>query len=114
MTGWRLALGAGGLSFACAALVVQAQNAASEQANPQPGNFEAASLFAATCGFCHQDGGRSPGRGPKLAGTDKSDDYIIKQIKDGKPPGMPAFGGVFDDEQIRAIVAYIRGLKDTP
>jgi len=59
-------------------------------------------------------GGRVAGRGPKLAGTDKSDDFIIKQIKNGKPPGMPAFGKSFSDEQIQAIVSYIRGLPDTP
>lgn len=71
-------------------------------------------LFATSCGWCHQSGGRTEGRGPKLAGTDKSDEYIINQIKKGKPPGMPAFGGSFSDTQINAILAYIRDLKDEP
>ena len=71
-------------------------------------------LFATSCGWCHQGGGRVAGRGPKLAGTDKSDDFIIRQIKQGKPPGMPAFGKSFNDDQIRAIVAYIRALPETP
>ena len=71
-------------------------------------------LFATSCGWCHQAGGRAAGRGPKLAGTDKSDEFIIHQIKQGKPPGMPAFGKSFNDEQIRAIVAYIRALSETP
>jgi mono/diheme cytochrome c family protein len=71
-------------------------------------------LFATSCGWCHQNGGRTAGRGPKLAGTDKSDQEIIRQIKAGKPPGMPSFGRSFNDEQIGAIVAYIRGLKDEP
>jgi mono/diheme cytochrome c family protein len=71
-------------------------------------------LFATSCGWCHQSGGRVAGRGPKLAGTDKPDDFIVKQIKNGKPPGMPAFGKSFNDEQIAAIVAYIRALPDTP
>ena len=71
-------------------------------------------LFATSCGWCHQAGGRAAGRGPKLAGTDKSDEFIIRQIKQGKPPGMPAFGKSFNDDQIQAIVAYIRALRETP
>jgi mono/diheme cytochrome c family protein len=71
-------------------------------------------LFATSCGWCHQSGGRAAGRGPKLAGTDKSDEFIIRQIKQGKPPGMPAFGKSFNDDQILAIVAYIRALPESP
>jgi len=71
-------------------------------------------LFATSCGWCHQGGGRVAGRGPKLAGTDKSDEFISRQIKQGKPPGMPAFGKSFNDDQIRAIIAYIRALPETP
>jgi len=71
-------------------------------------------LFATSCGWCHQSGGRAAGRGPKLAGTDKSDEFIINQIKKGKPPGMPSFGNSFNDAQIQAIVGYIRDLKDEP
>src|SRR5262245_14694382 len=96
----------------------RAQNAASGQSGQPPGQeaagFDAQRLFATSCGWCHQGGGRVQGRGPKLAGTDKSDEYIVNQIKNGKPPGMPAFGRSFNEDQIRAIVAYIRGLKDTP
>ncbi len=44
-------------------------------------------IFTNTCGFCHQDGGRVAGRGPKLAGT-------------------------FFDVQMRSLIAYIRSLKD--
>jgi mono/diheme cytochrome c family protein len=72
--------------------------------------IDGATLFATTCGWCHQDGGRAEGRGPKLAGTDKSDAFIINRIKTGKQGAMPAFGG-FSDAQVQAIVAYIRGLQ---
>jgi mono/diheme cytochrome c family protein len=71
-------------------------------------------LFATSCGWCHQGGGRVAGRGPKLAGTDKSDEFIIRQIKQGKPPGMPSFGKSFNDDQILSILAYIRALPETP
>jgi mono/diheme cytochrome c family protein len=75
------------------------------------GSVDVARLFSTSCGFCHQAGGRVQGRGPKLMGSERSDEQIIKQIKNGKPPGMPAFGRAFSDEQINAIVAYIRALK---
>jgi mono/diheme cytochrome c family protein len=69
-------------------------------------------LFATLCGWCHQSGGRTAGRGPKLAGTAQTDEYIIDRIKRGKEGAMPAFGKAFDDKQIQAIVGYIRSLKD--
>lgn len=98
--------------FAVAA--VYAQDPSAEQKPEGAAPFNVERLFATSCGWCHQSGGRVAGRGPKLAGTDKPDDFIIKQIKNGKPPGMPAFGKSFNDEQINAIVAYIRALPDTP
>jgi mono/diheme cytochrome c family protein len=69
-------------------------------------------LFRNTCGFCHEDGGRAAGRGPKLADTARSDEFIINRIKNGKPGSMPAFGSTFNDNQIMAILAYIRALHD--
>jgi mono/diheme cytochrome c family protein len=76
------------------------------------GTTDAGKIFATSCGWCHQSGGRAAGRGPKLAGTDKSDEFITNRIKNGKTPDMPAFGRSFNDEQIQAIIAYIRGLQD--
>ena len=73
---------------------------------------EAAQIFASTCGFCHQDGGRAAGRGPKLAGTDRPDDYLLNRIRVGKEGAMPAFGRAFSEAQLRALVVYIRSLKD--
>jgi mono/diheme cytochrome c family protein len=98
--------------MACA-LVAIALAPAHAQDSPQAG-LNVRQLFATSCGWCHQNGGRAEGRGPKLAGTDKSDEFIINQIKKGKPPGMPSFGGSFNDAQIHAIVSYIRELKDEP
>jgi len=77
-----------------------------------PNDIDGATLFAGVCGFCHQDGGRSEGKGPKLAGTKRSDDFIIARIRNGKPGAMPAFGGAFSEGQIIAILAYIRALED--
>ncbi len=72
---------------------------------------DVAGLFASTCGFCHQDGGRAAGRGPQLMGTKRTDAFIINRIKHGKEGYMPAFGQALTDREIRGIVHYIRHLK---
>lgn len=102
-----------------ARVVAQApQSAASPQApasgsEASPSDIDGETMFATSCGFCHQDGGRVAGRGPKLAGSKKSDDYLIERIKKGKPGTMPAYGRAFSEGQIIAILAYIRGLEDS-
>lgn len=68
-------------------------------------------LFATTCGWCHSDAGRAAGRGPQLMNSTRSDDFIRYRIKHGKEGAMPAFGSMFSDADIDAIIAYIRGLK---
>jgi len=73
---------------------------------------EGARIFASTCGFCHQDGGRVAGRGPKLAGTERSDEFMLNRIRTGKDGAMPAYGRAFSDAQVRSLLAYIRSLKD--
>jgi mono/diheme cytochrome c family protein len=82
------------------------------KAEASPNDINGEQMFATTCGFCHQDGGRAAGRGPKLSKTERSDEFIIERIKKGKLGSMPAFGSVFSDGQIIAILAYIRGLDD--
>jgi mono/diheme cytochrome c family protein len=110
------ALAAAGLwMIACAALVpAQADEAAKSATEGQAGDGGAVNgnkLFATTCGFCHEDGGRQAGKGPKLAGTKRSDEFIINRITNGKPDLMPAFGRVYSQDQIRQILAYIRSLQ---
>jgi mono/diheme cytochrome c family protein len=114
------ALAAAGLwMIACAALAtVQADEttkAATETAGQdQAGGGDAVNgntLFATTCGFCHENGGREAGKGPKLAGTKRSDEFIINRITNGKPGQMPAFGRTYSQEQIKQILAYIRSLQ---
>jgi mono/diheme cytochrome c family protein len=75
-------------------------------------SFDVNKLFAGSCGWCHSKGGREAGKGPMLMGTALSDAEIISRIRTGKTGQMPAFP--FTDEQLRAIVAYIRDLKPAP
>ena len=83
-------------------------------AEASPNDIDGATLFATVCGWCHEEGGRAAGKGPKLAGTTRSDEFILNRIRNGKPGAMPAFGGSFSEGQIVAILAYIRTLEDTP
>ncbi len=96
-----------------AATVAHSQDRSETPASP-PGADPATGeqLFVSTCGFCHQDGGRAAGRGPKLAGTDRPDAYLLNRIRVGKEGAMPAFGRAFSEAQLRSLVAYIRSLKD--
>jgi mono/diheme cytochrome c family protein len=93
------------------ATVASAQAPSRPQTAAVPNVEEGAQLFGGTCGFCHQDGGRAPGRGPVLAGTERSDDYLLNRIKVGKEGAMPAYGRAFSEQQLKALVAYIRSLK---
>jgi mono/diheme cytochrome c family protein len=67
-------------------------------------------LFASACGWCHVDGGRAAGRGPRLQGSGLTDAEITARIRAGKPGQMPAYAEMLDAEQIQAIVGYIRAL----
>jgi mono/diheme cytochrome c family protein len=88
---------------------------------PSPANAQAAPklktdqdverLFATSCGWCHSDGGRKDGKGPRLMGSARDDDYLVNRIATGKQGRMPAYGRTLDMEQIEAIVRYIRNLK---
>ncbi|HEX3177790.1 MAG TPA: cytochrome c [Methylomirabilota bacterium] len=104
----RLGLALGLLAAAGRPAPVAAQSppAASDE------SLDGARIFGSTCGFCHQAGGRAPGRGPKLAGTQRSDEFILNRIRVGKEGAMPAYGRAFTDKQLHALVSYIRSLKD--
>jgi mono/diheme cytochrome c family protein len=63
------------------------------------------------CGWCHEGGGRHPGKGPQLMHTKQSDDFLVNRIATGKPGKMPAFGGSLSLEQVDDLIAYIRSLE---
>lgn len=80
-----------------------------------------ASLFTGmNCDGCH-GGGAVGAVGPSLTdgrwrygGTDAD---IFRSIAEGRPKGMPAFGGVLQPAMIWRLVAYIKSLpppKDVP
>jgi mono/diheme cytochrome c family protein len=88
-----------------------AQAAAKAGEGAEQAALKGKQLFANTCGFCHAEGGRKASKGPKLAGSARTDEFLIDRIKNGKQGRMPAFGSAFSDEEIEAMVAYIRSLE---
>src|SRR5882672_8044950 len=88
-----------------------AQAASPPAAAAPAGEFDVPQLFATSCGWCHLNGGRIAGKGPQLMGTTMTDAEIVSRIRNGKTGQMPAFGSTFNDDQLKAIITYIRGLK---
>lgn len=121
---WMFAIaGAGSIALAqgpmssgskpSAAAQPSSEAAPSAAAKDEKGQLDVNKLFATTCGWCHSNGGRTAGKGPQLMGTTLTDAEITSRIKNGKPGQMPAFGGTFSDDDIKAIVRYIRSLKES-
>lgn len=85
--------------------------------NPYAGNVHAINegkrLFAwFNCSGCHANGGG--GMGPPLIddkwiyGSDPAN--LFASIMEGRPQGMPAFGGRIPDDEAWKLVAFIRAL----
>jgi len=100
-----------GLLCLCASVWPQIADKPGPMQSGRPTDFDVNQLFASSCGWCHLKAGRGAGKGPKLAGTQLTDREIIARVRNGKPGQMPAFGSAFNDEQLKAIVGYIRDLK---
>jgi len=101
-------------------------NAPAQPASPaQPADELAAAkeLYATNCMTCHRDtgkGGKVTIEGKTIDPNDltsdkmknRSDDKLAKQIADGAPDdGMPAFKDKLKDDEIKAVVKYVRSLQ---
>lgn len=68
------------------------------------------------CSGCHAGGGGAIG--PSLMDDEwiygSSAGNIFWTIMEGRPQGMPAFGGKVPEHQVWRIVAYVRSLSDLP
>ena len=79
---------------------------------------DTASLYKSKCGVCHGPDGKGSPAGQKMGVRDfhspevakESDDELFKITKEGKGK-MPKFDGKLTDDQIKALVKYIRALK---
>lgn len=77
-------------------------------------------VFLRNCATCHGQGGQGDGPTPVVPrprdltsgkfsfGT--TPDAVEKTIRGGIAPAMPAFGEILGDEEVQALVAYVRSL----
>jgi mono/diheme cytochrome c family protein len=72
-------------------------------------NMDIKKLFAQKCSWCHQGYGMRQADGPKLAGTHKTHEQLIKQIANGKSP-MPGFKNQLKEHELQALADYIKAL----
>ena len=68
-------------------------------------------LFDHNCAHCHGEDARGD-EGPNLYNLAKSDARITAIIKGGIKGEMPTFAKKFRDEDVQALIAYLRTLKD--
>lgn len=71
-------------------------------------------LYTMACSYCHGinlEGNIGPPLGPDSGVSFEDDAFIEEQIRNGIGE-MPAFGGVFTDDQIQSIIDYIRVEQD--
>jgi mono/diheme cytochrome c family protein len=68
-------------------------------------------LFMNNCAHCHGTDARGD-EGPDLHGVTKSDTKITGFIKNGIKGEMPKFGQKLSDADVKALIAFIRSLKE--
>ena len=68
-------------------------------------------LFLKNCAHCHAEDATGD-EGPDLHGLHKSDDWIARRIRNGVKGEMTAFGEKFSPEDVNALIAYLRTLKE--
>ena len=68
-------------------------------------------LFMLNCAHCHGTDARGD-EGPDLHGVRKSDQRIVSIIQNGIKGEMPKFSAKLNETETRALVAFIRTLKE--
>jgi len=71
---------------------------------------EGRAVFVKNCAHCHGSDGRGD-EGPDLHNLEESDSWITNRIRNGKKGQMTAFAGKLEEQQIKAVVQYLRELK---
>jgi mono/diheme cytochrome c family protein len=102
------------LTFSIITIVCSAKGFVYQQASKDKAEVDGEKLFLRECKDCHGE----DGRGRMLHQADftnpewhktVTDDNLFKTIKFGREP-MPFYAGALTDDQIRALVKYIRSL----
>jgi len=78
---------------------------------PAGTSAEGRRLFALNCAHCHGDDARGD-EGPSLYGLHKTDARLGKIIREGIKGEMPSFGRKFSENEVKALIAFLRTLKE--
>src|ERR1051325_11660251 len=87
-------------------------NQPAQPANAASGT-DTAKTFNEKCAMCHGEDGKGKAKGtPDLTNAEwqkkETDAEFTEMIKTGKKPTMPAFADKLSEEQIKALVGYVR------
>lgn len=78
------------------------------------GALDGRQLFASHCAACHGENAKG-GVGPDLTTAayryGKTRDEVAKSIGEGRPGGMPGFGGQLSRGEIEALADYLLSIK---
>ncbi len=71
--------------------------------------FDASDFYQGSCAGCH-GAARGGGRGPSLLPDrlTETDERYFEIIKNGESGGMPAWGNRMTDEEIMALIGFLR------
>ena len=80
---------------------------ATVRTNAAAEDFDPAAIFKAKCAMCHG------AKAEKKFDAAKADDQLVETVLKGKEgtPKMPAYEKSFSPEQAKALVAYMKSLK---
>ena len=104
-----------GLLFIANLAAIAAENETPSAAQTGAGGaavpvVEVKKLFANNCSWCHGAYGMTADKGPRLAGTEMTEEQIRERIRHGKEGYMPPFGKVLSDQEIAAFAKFIKSL----
>ena len=93
--------------------VMEGGNGSLNTPKKESSSTDTAKVFGEKCAMCHGENGKGITKGtPDLTNAawqkKETDAEFADMIKVGKKP-MPAFGDKLSDEQIKALVQYVRG-----
>ncbi len=119
MTALRLASAISFVSFVTLVTLAAASAAINIGCEKKADAAQGRDLYLSTCARCHgADGtGGLPlfdgGAGPRnfhehTFQSERTDEQLKVTIVNGKGTGMPSFGTIFDEQQLRSLVAHLR------
>ncbi|MCO5401716.1 c-type cytochrome [Ralstonia soli] len=104
-----LALGAALLSVAGSALAMGGSSAGSPNETPEVRKGRI--LYDQACYKCHGPGAVSGGTIPDLRRFKGNDDEFLATVREGRVPrGMPSWKEFLNDDEIRAIRAFVKSV----